>query len=185
MSNQLRHKFIVSLDPSGAYEEGKGTTGWCVFNAADNKIYNAGALYAINYPTWFGYYDAHIAFLRKWHERYGDQMCVVIEDYRVYANKAKYHVHSRMETCKLIGIIQYFCEANHIPFYLQLAILVKNRWSNKILLHKEYIVTYKNKLMLPDKKTPVNKHTLDSIRHAVHFATFENYVLQHLKIKEE
>lgn len=174
MSDKLNYKFIISLDPSGAYEEGKGTTGWCVFNASDNKIYNAGAIFATNHATRFGYYDAHIALLRKWYKRYGDSMCVVIEDYRLYKNKASKHINSRMETCKLIGVLQYFCEAMQIPMYLQLASLVKTRWANNILQHKGYIITYKRKYMLPDKKTEVNKHTLDSIRHAVHFANFRN-----------
>ena len=170
----MKYKFILALDPSGAYFEGKGTTGWCVYNCDMNCISIAGCIEAKRYATRLGYWDSHIALLQKFIKRYKNQLHIVIEDYRLYASKADSQINSRMETCKLIGILQYFCEANQIPFTMQLAAEVKTRWSDQILLHKKLIVHTKRKYTLPDKKTEVNKHACDAIRHAVHYATFKN-----------
>ena len=170
----MKHKFILALDPSGAYYEGKGTTGWCIYNCDMNSISLAGAIEARRYDTRLGYWDSHLALLRKFIERYKNQLHIVIEDYRLYASKADSQINSRMETCKLIGILQYFCEANQIPYTMQLAAEVKTRWADSVLLHKKLIVHTKRKYTLPDKKTEINKHACDAIRHAVHYATFKN-----------
>jgi len=44
---------------------------------------------------------------------------VVIEDYRVYANKAKMHSWNALHTPKLIGAIQGLCMQYEIPVVLQ------------------------------------------------------------------
>jgi hypothetical protein len=170
----MKSKFILALDPSGAYYEGKGTTGWCVYNCDMSCISLAGFIEAKHYDTRLGYWDKHLALLRKFVERYKNQLHIVIEDYRLYASKASNQINSSMETCKLIGILQYFCEANQIPYTMQLASEVKTRWTDAILFHKNLIVHTKRKCTLPDKKTEVNKHARDAIRHAVHYATFKN-----------
>lgn len=170
----MKHKFILALDPSGAYFEGKGTTGWCVYNCDMNCISLAGFLEAKRYETRLGYWDAHLNLLQKYYKRYGDKLHIVIEDYRLYANRADSQINSRMETCKLIGILQYYCELHDISYNMQLAVEVKNRWTNEILLHKRLIVQSGKKLALPDKKTEINKHACDAIRHAVHYASFKN-----------
>lgn len=174
MSNHIKYDFIVALDPSGAYDEGKGTTGWAVFNALDNKIYNAGHICAVSHDTRFGYYDAHVCLLRKFHQRYENRMCVVMEDYRLYASRATTHIHSRMETCHLIGVLEYFCEANNIPIYFQGATLVKHRWTNEILKYKGLLKVHKQKLIIPNTSIYVDRHMIDAVRHAIHFATFSN-----------
>lgn len=170
----MQYKFILALDPSGSYFEGKGTTGWCVYNADINCISLAGFIEARRFNTRLGYWDSHLALLQKYHERYKDNLHIVIEDYRLYASRADSQINSCMETCKLIGILQYYCEANNISYNMQLAAAVKTRWTDEILLHKGLIVHKNKKYTLPDRKTIVNKHACDAIRHAVHYATFKN-----------
>lgn len=170
----MKHKFILALDPSGAYFEGKGTTGWCVYNCEMDCISLAGFIEAKNFDTRLAYWDKHLSVLRKFIQRYGTDLHVVIEDYRLYANRADSQINSSMETCKLIGILQYFCEANEQTYTMQLATQVKLRWDNNILFHKRLIVHTGNKITLPDKKTIINKHACDAIRHAIHYATFKN-----------
>lgn len=46
---------------------------------------------------------------------------IVIEDYRIYANKTEMHTWSALYTPKLIGYIEAICERFEIPYTLQLA----------------------------------------------------------------
>lgn len=90
-----------------------------------------------------------------------------MEDYILYKQKAMGQVNSRMETPKLIGIIQQWCYTNDVPYVTQLANEVKSRWSDSILEWKGIIKRKGNRYVL-------NEHIRDSIRHAVHYATFKN-----------
>jgi hypothetical protein len=79
-----------------------------------------------------------------------------------------------METPKLIGVLQYHCFKNHLLYIMQTANEVKPRWTDDILHHKKYIVKDGKRWVLPYSNKPINKHCMDAIRHAVHFATFRN-----------
>ena len=170
----MKSNFILSLDPSGSYFEGKGTTGWCVYDCDMKKVTQGGYLAATTYLDVLAYWKAHLRLIQKYRDRYGNRLHVVIEDYRLYASRADSQTNSTMETCKLIGILQYFCLENGIEYTMQLASLVKNRWSNKVLAHKNILYFGPKHICLPDKKTIINKHTCDAVRHAVHYATFKN-----------
>ena len=170
----MNSKLILAFDPSGAYYESKGTTGWCVYNAEMNTITLVGFISAIKYDSPLKYWDAHLKIINKYSERYKDRLHIVIEDYRLYANSANAQINSTMETCKLIGILQYYCLANDIKYTMQMASQVKNRWTDDILIHKGILRRKSNTLYLSDGKTKVNKHVRDSIRHAIHYATFKN-----------
>lgn len=170
----MKSNFILSLDPSGSYFEGKGITGWCVYDCDMKKVTQGGYLAATTYTEVLAYWKAHLRLIQKYKDRYGARLHVVIEDYRLYASRAESQTNSTMETCKLIGILQYYCLENDIEFTMQLASLVKTRWNNKILEHKNILYFGPKHIYLPDKKTIINKHTCDAVRHAVHYATFKN-----------
>ena len=34
----MNSRYVLALDPSGAYKEGKGTTGWCLFDNETKQI---------------------------------------------------------------------------------------------------------------------------------------------------
>ena len=171
----MNYDFVLALDPSGAYTEGKGTTGWCVLESAAKKITKGGSLTAISYPAKESYWEAHVRLIDRFYGQYDKRLIVVIEDYLLYENKAGSQINSRMETCKLIGILQHHCFINHIPYTMQLAGEVKNRWTNDILAHKKYITYKQRTLILPATKEPLNRHSIDAVRHAVHFDTFKNH----------
>lgn len=170
----MNYKFILALDPSGNYTEGKGTTGWCVFNALDDKVIKAGSISASDFTTKECYWQAHLDLISKMQKQYKSNLIVVIEDYLLYASKAKDQINSRMETPKLIGIVQLFCYGKGIPYWMQNASEVKLRWENKILHYKGYIIEYKRGYAIPQTKDKIDRHCLDSIRHAVHYANFKN-----------
>ena len=170
----MKYKFIIGIDPSGAYWEGKGTTGYSVFHAPDNRFIELGTIQASGFECAEAYWDKHIQLLEQLifserGKRKGkpNKTIVVIEDYLLYANKAEKQINSRMETSKLIGIIQHWCYINDIPYSMQTAALVKQRWTDEILHHKGY-------LKMKGQRYEVCEHTRDSMRHTVHFATFRN-----------
>jgi hypothetical protein len=170
----MYYKWIIALDPSGAFYEGKGTTGYSIFHADENKFIDKGVIQAAGFPCAEAYWDKHLQLLnsiifsargKRLHKP--EKTIIVIEDYLLYANRAQAQINSHFETSKLIGIIQHWCYKNKITYCMHHAGLVKTRWTDEILAHKGYLK--KN-----GTKWEVCEHTRDSMRHAVHFATFEN-----------
>ena len=168
------YDFILSLDPSGSFKEGKGCTGWSVMDVKANHISLVGNIFAKDYPCMEGYWNAHLKIIDEFNKRYKGRLCIVMEDYLLYSHRAESQINSRMETPKVIGVIQHHCFTNKIPYYMQMASSVKNRWNNEILHYKGYIATKSRRYVLPHNNKLINKHVLDSIRHAVHFHTFKN-----------
>lgn len=166
-------EFILSLDPSGAFNEGKGCTGWCVMECKADKITKSGNINAKDYEQMESYWQAHTTLISNFRKKYKKRMIVVIEDYLLYGDKARNQINSRMETSKLIGVLQFFCFSHHIPYYMQTAGQVKNRWKDSILQHKGYLKISKNKLTLPTGDI-ADRHCKDAVRHAVHYNTFKN-----------
>lgn len=168
------YKYVLALDPSGNFTEGKGTTGWCVFHADKMEILESSSLSAVGYHEMEQYWDAHLQLINNIRKRYGHEIIVVIEDYLLYATKADNQINSRMETPKLLGLLQYHCWNKRIAYHMQTAAEVKNRWTDEILVHKGYLEKHGNGYSIPRVQKVINRHSKDSIRHAVHFATFRN-----------
>lgn len=168
----MKYKYVLGIDPSGNFNEGKGTTGCCLFNAEKDCIVETKSIYANSYTTQHDYWQAVLMYITKVAYKY-KSIIVIIEDYLLYATKASSQINSKMETPKLIGILEYYCEECNIPTRLQPAHLVKNRWDNNILLHKGYVIQKGRQLRTPQNK-PIDRHATDAIRHAVHYSTFIN-----------
>ena len=172
MSSQSKiYDYILALDPSGYYHEGKGTTGYCIMDS-DNAIITCGAISASNYHNQYDYWGAHVALLKDFKEKYPNGV-VVFEDDLLYASKASQQINSKMETPQLIGVLKMTLITEQIPYAIQTASEVKTRWPDKILLWKGIIVNKSNRFYTPNGLL-INKHTRDSIRHAVHLNTFKN-----------
>jgi hypothetical protein len=167
-------KYVLALDPSGNFHEGKGTTGICIFNADRMEIAVVDCLKATDYKSMELYWNGVINYIDIMLRRYRGDLCLVVEDYLLYANKAADQINSRMETPKLIGVLQYHCFKNKLYYIMQTANEVKTRWTDDILHHKHYIQKDGKRWVLPSSNIPINKHCMDAIRHAVHFATFKN-----------
>lgn len=170
----MNYAFVLALDPSGSFHEGKGTTGWAIMECAAMKITKCGNIRAVHYDTKEIYWQAHLALLETYYKKYGKRLFLVIEDYILYESKVQCQINSHMETSKLIGIMQHYCWNKGIPYGMQLAAEVKKRWTNEILHYKQYIAYQQKRIILPNNKDYVDKHCMDAIRHAVHFATFKN-----------
>jgi hypothetical protein len=171
----MNYEFLLAIDPSGSYYEGKGTTGWCIYNCKDKCITKAGDIEAVKFEAMADYWDAHVSLIEKYCAKYKDRICVIMEDFLLYAHKADSQINSHMETSKLIGVLQHHCWVHTIPYHMQSASEVKTRWTDSILNYNGYIVKKGRYFVLPsDTKTILNGHKRDAIRHAVHFANFKN-----------
>jgi hypothetical protein len=169
----MNYARILAIDPSGNFEEGKGTTGTCLFDTILNKIEHLQDIHASAYTTKEQYWQAHLDFIKLVVEDYPETI-IVIEDFTLDPRRAMQQSHSKMETPKIIGIIQLYCQQHDLPYKMQRAVEVKNRWADKILEYKGYIVKKNKMYYTPMHTKPISRHCKDAIRHAVHYATFYN-----------
>lgn len=156
---------ILAMDPSGSFNEGKGHTGYSVwaYNDMKYKLLRIGQLEAVCYNTQADYWKAHIDLLTS-----VKPDVLVIEDYLLYAHKAEQQIGSRMETPKLIGIIQYECINRGIEVVIQRAVDVKIIWTDERLVHRG-ILTKNGIHYDTEMQKNVSKHIRDSIRHGIHY----------------
>ena len=169
----MNYKTILAIDPSGNFEEGKGTTGICLFDCTENDIDCLRDIRANRYNTKEEYWQAHVDFIQQVIDASPDTI-VIIEDFTLDPRRAMQQSHSKMETPKLIGILQLYCQQHNIPYKMQRAVEVKKRWADHILEYKKWIIKKNRMYYLADGIRPMSRHCKDAIRHAVHFATFYN-----------
>ena len=155
---------ILCIDPSGNYNEGKGTTGWSLLNENINII-ACGQLLASEYKSKEEYWNNVIKLIINMNSD-----TIVLEDFLLYAHKSNNQINSRFETPKLIGLIEMYAWENKIPIHLQRAVDVKNRWTDDILVKKNIISRVGNRYYAGGVMT--SEHIRDSIRHGVHFIKY-------------
>lgn len=157
---------ILAIDPSGNFKEGKGTTGFALF-----KKETPIALWAINSDR----FDSDIeywAYLAHKIEYYFPDV-VVMEGYRLYNHKgikASTQSNSDLETPQLIGALKLKCYELKIPYVIQYASEVKQRWNNNVLVNKGYLKEKNNRLYFEDMQT--NDHVRDALRHGLHYLKY-------------
>lgn len=170
----MKYKHMLAIDPSGNFHEGKGTTGWVLMNYK-SKLITTGFISASKFECPEEYWNEILKLIELNANKYGDELIVVIEDYLLYETKATAQVNSRMETCRLLGTIQWFCWINNIPYSLQPASAVKHRWSDEVLLKEQIFYKDSDGLHHTDtgwKFTII--HIRDAFRHAIHYITCRN-----------
>jgi hypothetical protein len=84
---------------------------------------------------------------------------VVLEDYRVYANRVEQHAGSSLQTPRLIGMIETLCMQRKIPFHKQPAGTAK------------YFCT-DDKLREWGMYATGQRHARDAVRHAAYYILF-------------
>ena len=165
---------ILSLDPSGNFNEGKGRTGWVLFSVPYDKVIKFGQIEAGTSVSMEDHWDRHISLINNMKKEFPD-MIVIFEDYLLYSHQAKTQINSRMETPQLIGVIKYACYLKGIPYSMQTASAVKTRWSDDLLCEKDYLRWRKDVQGVKNYMLNgyvVSDHVRDALRHAVHYKTF-------------
>ena len=168
----MKYDYIIALDPSGNFEEGKGTTGWCLFSASKKDIIMTWTLKASDFKTKEDYWNAHLTNINKFTTMYKNSI-IVMEDFALNPKRALQQSYSKMETSKLIGIIQLYCNTNKLPLKMQLPTEAKSRWPDSFLEHK-HLIKRLNRGHATNSGQLISRHEKDAIRHAVHFNTFYN-----------
>ena len=162
--------YIIGIDPSGSFKEGKGTTGIVVLNPEGQLIEHC-IVEAKDYKSQIEYWYAISMYLQCKVDEYTN-VVFSVEDYVLYATSAKAQINSEMETSKLIGAITMLAYDLKVPMYIRNASQVMNRWANDILLHKGLIFKKGNRYADINGEY-INPHSLDALRHAVHCYYFD------------
>lgn len=142
---------ILSIDPGE-------TTGWSTWNR--DELLSSGEEATINKES----RRLQLDLTRLY---YGEDDTVlwdaiVCEDYLVYAHKVDRHVHSRVETLRVIGAFEILALMDDVPLYYQTAAMAKGFVTDDKL--KEWGFYSRG-----------NKHARDSMRHALYFMLVTNY----------
>ena len=171
---KYKYEYILAFDPSGNFSEGKGTTGWVLMNAKE-KLLARGYISAEDYKCAEEYWNEHLNLIRYNHKKYGANLIVVIEEYVLYRERSINQTNSKMETCRLIGAMQWLCWKLKQDYSMQLASLVKNRWSDELLLREQILYRNRSNLIHTESNLSLGLgHTRDAFRHALHYAVCRN-----------
>lgn len=173
----MSYRYILAIDPSGAFDEGRGKTGWVVLDTQnDDKVIAIGYLDAGKYFCAQEYWNAHLWLINKNNKLYGKELIVVIEEYTLYADKAQSQSNSKMETCRLIGVLQHHCWVLKQPFSMQPANMVVNRWNDTVLVFKHIIreIRKRSYVLYDAPEVWLNEHMKDALRHGIHYSRFRN-----------
>lgn len=167
-------RYVIGIDPSGAFNEGKGTTGIAVYDKQEDKFTDVLAVCAADCSSIEQYFWDNWIAITELYNRYRLFGCVVsVEDFLVYATHAATFTNSRMETCQLLGFLKAMLYNTGIKYYMRPASAVKKRWANTILAHNGYIKMVGASCFHPLVDGPLATHMLDAMRHAVHCGLFE------------
>ena len=155
---------ILSLDISGNFEEGKGTTGYTV-GSSNGTIYEIGDIRAKDFSTRMEYFEAVLKLTTL-----KNIDIVVCENYRLYGNKTKEQTHSLLETPRIIGALEFWCYTHNTHTKFQMASDVKKRFSDDLLIRKNIFTKKNNFIYYKDILT--NDHMRDSFRHYLFFLKY-------------
>jgi hypothetical protein len=146
----------LAFDPSGNYNEGKGTTGYSL-SLDEHLPHKLGDIRADEYSSRQAYWFAHKELIEK---QFPDE--VVIESYRLFGHKSKEQIGSSLETPQLIGYLEMVCYELNIPVFLQDP-STKQRHADDILVKTGVIERKGNKHYYKGELT--NLHQRDALRH--------------------
>lgn len=152
----------ISLDISGNFHEGKGTTGVAIERDGGIDLYEMSAK---EYDSAEEYWDAHVELIQK---HFPDNL--IVEGYRLYHHKgqsASAQAKSILETPQLLGVIRITAYQLNIPLTIQYAADVKTRWNEDLLARKGYLEKKSNRYYFKGQLTSTHKR--DALKHLLHF----------------
>lgn len=149
---------IMAIDPSGNFNEGKGTTGIAYFE--DNKLIKTLDIKAKEYQSQMSYWWSVRAKVFKYKPD-----ILVIESFELFADKGKELTGSEFETAQLIGILKS-CAGVFPPRAKQVVMQkpsIKSRYPDELLIKKGII----------NKDNEYSPHIKDAIRHGLYYINFK------------
>ncbi len=167
-------RVLIAIDPSGNFEEGKGTTGIAVF--VHGELLGTTVLSASDYDTAEHYWYSHSTAIRALSsvhmtegEKYEDVVEVVCESYKLQKQKAIQQSGSWLETPQLIGYMRVAVAQNNIPFIFQDP-PIKTRFNDSVL-EKLGVVEKRGRSYFRND-LPITMHERDAIRHGMYYIRY-------------
>lgn len=153
---------ILVFDPSGNYDEGKGTSGWALF--VDGKLNDFGDIAAYAHSSVEFYWALHRDLI------YSKAVDVVVcESFKLNPAKAGAQSWSYLETPQLIGFLRMVCWEHGRPFITQDP-STKARFADEVLEGIGIIEKRGKKHYCMGRET--NLHKRDAIRHGIYFLKY-------------
>lgn len=153
----------LTLDPSGNFDEGKGSTGWAVFE--DGQLETFGEVSAEDYNSIERYFQEVGRLIPD-----NKVDLVICEGYRLYGGaRGKAQINSSLETPQLIGYLRMACWEDKIPFILQPP-SDKKPVDDTRLVRAGVFEKKGNKHYCMGRST--NLHMRDAIRHGIYYYRF-------------
>lgn len=162
----MKYKYILGIDPSG-----NGTSGFCLLEVSPIKtrIINLSEVCLNSFNDLVAYWNAHLEKIKLFDRACKGKLVIAVEDFLLNPKKAKQLAGSRMETSKLIGIIQlYCCTALEIPVIMIKPMDHLSRFTDSVLCDLEIINKTKRGYNTPDGIS-LSNHTKDALRIAVFY----------------
>lgn len=150
------------FDPSGNFDEGKGTTGWAIYE--NGKLEEFGDIKASDFGDQEQYWQFHAQLIK-----YKEVNKVVLESYKLFSHKAQSQSWSAMETPQLIGFLRMFCWGKGIECDMQNP-ADKKRVADDQLVKLGVFEKKGNKHTCMGLST--NLHMRDAIRHGFYYYRF-------------
>lgn len=154
---------VLSFDPSGNYNEGKGTTGYAL-SLDYNLPHKLGDIAAKDFTSRQAYWAAHRDLIES-----NLPDVVVIESYRLFGHKSKEQTGSSLETPQLIGYMEMVCYDWNIPVILQDP-STKSRHADDVLTAVNVLV--KKGVRYYYKGELTNLHQRDALRHNLYYCKY-------------
>lgn len=173
------YRYILGVDPSGNWHEGRGITGFALYDSEEDKILWVDDLKAKDFPTDVAYWYEHFKYIKAKAAEYED-LLVSIEDYILYSGARQVaQTWSHLETPQLIGFLKVVLWFANIPYVFRTASVAKRMYPEEKLVRLGYI---SSKLrgkstwyFLGDK--PLLTHHRDAIKHAIKGKSEEDFAI--------
>lgn len=164
---------IIAIDPSGNFDEGKGTTGLAVLWFEDGKLrVKLDEVKASKFHCKEEYWDMVISDIRLY-KKTTRASTLVVENYRLQMNKAMQQSWSELETPQLIGVIRYM---NHMYLGMhweEQSPSIKSRFADDVLVNMGILKKRGNRYYFQGGTT--NDHMRDALRHGLYYLATNGY----------
>lgn len=162
---------ILAVDPSGSYQYGSGTTGWCLVEQETEKIIRLGQIKAKDFKTKDEYIEKHKELLEFKFDT------LVIENFILYPSSASSLYNQELETSEIVGIMDSLAKSLNKKVVRQRALNIKSALKKPEILMN--IANKKQKQLLAEMISGriywtfdykrISGHIVDSIRHAFYY----------------
>lgn len=173
----LKKQIVVAVDPSGNFEEGKGTTGLAVF--VDGVLVETDVVKAVDFESaeayWIGNENRIIKCILNhvsgWllMDAYANDVTIVCESYKLQRNKAVQQSGSWLETPQLIGFLRARFYGHKTSLIFQDP-TIKTRFNDSVLENMG-VVEKKGRSYFRNGD-PITMHERDAIRHGMYFIRY-------------